>query len=217
MEVIKDNCRSYICTLADFSEIMDVYYSRDFIHGAKRTLRLDDYVEHLIADILIENSKKFFIIGVRSLDNNKLFSFGIFKIPNNSTSMFVTFGGTLPEEENIVSRMGLYHMIRLGALVGETFGAMNFFIAVRQNIVLPAMFVWKKYPDARYNCFLHKILTPDHPLESFIDYTLLGPDVNLLERNYNIAILQFSLKQEHRLEKFKKYFNISEKTLKKFF
>lgn len=220
MEIIDGNFRAYECTIADYDKILGIYRSHLYIQGSPRTLKSDERFENHLAEVLLGNKSEHCFIGVEDTKTRNLVSYVNYVFPANSNFCFMKLGGTTPKALSLPTYKdtGVIPLLRLGVALSESKNYFDTFWTFKLNSYLPFCKVLNDYEqksnvEQRVQWLLHKIVYPQDQLTTSIEKFLL--EGGLVERKYPVAIIHSTLKQEFRLEHFKKNFNLTEETLRK--
>ncbi len=220
MELIYGNFRAFVCSILDFEAIMEIYQSRSHIQGTPRTPQADEKFQNLLTDTLLGNKKDFYILGVEDLQTKKLISFATFVFPSNSQFGFMKLGGTIPRPEALANHLttGAISILKLGIMIGESKGYFDIFWSVKLSSYLPLCKLFNlaemnSKEEHRSLWMLHKVLHPEDLPTSSIDKFLL--ENSLVKREYPVAIIHTSLKQQYRISYYQHHFDVSEETIKR--
>jgi hypothetical protein len=219
MELVHGNFKAYQCTIADYTEIFEIYKSRPYIQGSPRSALSDERFEYHLAEVLLGLKENSYILGVKDLTTNKLISYVNYIFPKNSQFGFMKLGGTVSSSNGSPNYSNIaLPLFTLGVLLGESLGYFDIFWSVKLSSYLPLCKMFNDYEvrsksEHRSYWLLHKVVHPTDPLETSIDKFLL--EGSLVDRLYPAAIIQTSLKEKYRIAHFKNHFSVSEETLKK--
>ncbi len=210
--------RGFICSILDYESILRIYKSRLYIQGSLRTPKSDELFEKQLVEILLGNIENCYILGVENLTTKQLVSYSTYLFPKTSPFGFMRLGGTLPKSTALADRTdsGAISLLRLGVLLGKEKGYFDIFWSVKLSSYLPLCKMFNASEKLNKNksyWMMHKVVYPNDELVTSIEKLLLGN--SFVERKYPIAIIQTSLKEEFRIEYYKKHFTVSEETIKK--
>jgi hypothetical protein len=218
MELLFDNCRGFICSILDYENVLKIYKSRSHIHGTLRTIKSDELFEKYLTEVLLGNVENCYVLGAENVTTKELVSYSIVSFPKTSPFGFIISAGTIPPSSALTNRAhaGGISLLRLGVLLGKEKGYFDIFCSVKLSSYLPLCKMFNASEKLTTNIsywMMHKVVYPNDQLVTPIEKVLLGH--NVLKRKYPIAIIQMSIKEEFRIEYYKKHFTVSEETIKK--
>lgn len=211
MEFNFNGLKSYICTLDDYEDIKRIHLSRKTVHGAEKTVEFNSRFPTITRGLLRGVKPDQYLLGCRNLDTGELVSYCITHIPKDHPFGFIRFAESMARPGVFLENgNGVGWLFKLTSMLSEADNKMDFFFAVKYKSYYAGQRLLQsnaRTPENdgifdRYTPLLHSVVRAGDVAKNPVEKHLL-PEPAPIIRIKDIAIVQFALKNEFRINHWK--------------